>query len=59
MRRPFEMLHVTIYALKRIDRQLAMGQVKTGRAETKKGAKAPFDCDDVTGTPCWNAMWSG
>ncbi|WP_218191906.1 hypothetical protein [Pseudomonas sp. B14(2017)] len=58
MRRPFEMLHESIHALKRIGRQMAMGQVK-GRGETKKGAWAPFDSDDVAGTPCGNAMWSG
>ncbi|MFK0271888.1 hypothetical protein [Pseudomonas asiatica] len=28
MRRPFEMLHESIHALKRIGRQMAMGQVK-------------------------------
>ncbi|MFV0892726.1 hypothetical protein [Pseudomonas kurunegalensis] len=36
MRRPFEMLHVTIYALKRIGRQLAMGQIKPGGQKRKK-----------------------
>ncbi|WEK32056.1 MAG: hypothetical protein P0Y58_07620 [Candidatus Pseudomonas phytovorans] len=59
MRLPFEMFHETIYALKRIVREMAMGQIKGRGAETKKGAKAPFDCDDVAGTSCWNAMWSG
>ncbi|PBJ95345.1 hypothetical protein CXG50_14020 [Pseudomonas plecoglossicida] len=35
MRRPFEMLHESIHALKRIGRQMAMGQVK-GRGEKRK-----------------------
>ncbi|MBR7522341.1 hypothetical protein [Pseudomonas juntendi] len=59
MRRPFEMFHETLGALKRIDRQLAMLLIiesKSSRskrlAETKKGANAPFDSDDVAGTPC-------
>lgn len=29
---------------------MAMGQINKGTLETKKGAEAPFDCDDVTGT---------
>ncbi|MDG9873862.1 hypothetical protein N7592_11750 [Pseudomonas juntendi] len=57
MRRPFEMFHETLGALKRIDRQLAMLLIiESSRskrlAETKKGANAHFDSDDVAGTPC-------
>ncbi|WP_265183361.1 hypothetical protein [Pseudomonas putida] len=35
MRRPFEMLQESIHALKRIGRQMAMGQVKGGRNEKR------------------------
>ncbi|MBI6896342.1 hypothetical protein JET64_05925 [Pseudomonas putida] len=28
-----------------------MGQIKKGTLETKKGAEAPFDSDDVVGMP--------
>ncbi|MDZ5109620.1 MULTISPECIES: hypothetical protein [Pseudomonas] len=36
MRRPFEMLHESIHALKRIGRQMAMGQVKGGEKRKKE-----------------------
>lgn len=29
-----------------------MGQINKGTLETKKGAEAPFDSDDVNGTSC-------
>jgi hypothetical protein len=34
-----------------------MNSANAGRNE--KEAKAPFYSDDVTGTPCGDAMWSG
>ncbi|XBT42996.1 hypothetical protein ABNP32_20695 [Pseudomonas viridiflava] len=36
MRRPFEMFHETIHALKRIGRQMAMGQVNGGGRNEKR-----------------------
>ncbi|MEO9241770.1 MULTISPECIES: hypothetical protein [Pseudomonas] len=41
MRRPFEMLHESIQALKRIGRQMAMGQVK-GKGRNEKRSLGSF-----------------